>query len=113
MIYGIKITKKRNTLIEQAYTEGMRELNEFFGIKWVRNTPNIYIVSSRREIDYLQGQKTEPWVTGWVNGWRDIYMLAQDKRATESNHTDNDDKFLPPVLNMNFAIISSDFMLTD
>lgn len=82
MIYTIKDHK--NKLIEKAYSEGMRELNAFFGIGWKYNLPNICVLKNRKEIDLFQ-YKSEDWVTGFVRG-NTVYVLDEKNVQKESSH---------------------------
>jgi hypothetical protein len=64
----------------------MRELNDFFGINWNFGTPDFYIINSRKEIDYLQKRKTQPWMIQWAGWNRNIFLLDREKYTTESSH---------------------------
>ncbi len=84
MIFQIK--QKKNKLIEEAYKKSMKELNDFYGINWIKNKPKVFIMNSRKEIDTLRGKKTEKWVVGWVDGFNALYLLDFTKIKTESSH---------------------------
>jgi len=72
MIYKTQIVI--DPLVEEAYQEGMHELNEFWGINWVENTPDVYIVGSRSEIDQIKGKGTSDQLVGWSKN-RNIFVL--------------------------------------
>ncbi len=85
MIFNLKENKSK--FIEKSYKDSMKELNDFYEINWINNTPNIYIIKSRKNIDSLRGKKTESWIVGWVNRWsRTVYLLENDKMEKESSH---------------------------
>lgn len=85
------ISKGSNSeLVQTAYDEGMKTLNEFWELGWTKNTPEICIVSSRAEINKIKGRETENWVIGWGDSsdpkHKKIYLLDFEKIATESSH---------------------------
>lgn len=82
MIFRLKPTK--DDLIQSAYDSGIQELNDFWGINWINNKPNIFLFDSRKEIDEFKGTKTEPWVVGWANNGN-IYLLNFEKLGIESS----------------------------
>lgn len=71
--------------IKAVYEKAMKELNEFFGMNWVEDKPEIIIVPDRKTIDSIQGKKTEDWVVGWVEG-RKVYILSREDYEKESCH---------------------------
>ncbi|MGB8816200.1 MAG: hypothetical protein WCC74_03165 [Minisyncoccia bacterium] len=90
MIFSIKTAK--NNIIEEACRVSMNELNDFFGINWVENTPNIFIVPNREEFDNLLGRKTEDWLIGYgVN--KSIYVLNKINFEKNSNHQYSNSKY--------------------
>lgn len=95
MIYRLKRIEDR--LVQEAYDEGMKSLNDFWGIGWTKGTPKIYVVDSRADIDEIKGFVTEPWLVGWATGLepgdRKIYVLDFDKFESESNHDRNEEKY--------------------
>lgn len=92
-----KVSSINNDLIQSAYDEGMRVLNEFWGINWEDDIPDIYVLQSRKDIDALKGRKTEDWVVGFGGsanaGKAAIYLLDPDKYDSESNHKKDDNRF--------------------
>ena len=84
MIFELK--QKKNKFIEEAYHHSMKDLNAFYEIDWVRNTPKIFVLKSRQEIYTVRGEKTEDWVVGWTGGFNIIYILDITKIKTESSH---------------------------
>ncbi|OGD67897.1 hypothetical protein A3E89_02230 [Candidatus Campbellbacteria bacterium RIFCSPHIGHO2_12_FULL_35_10] len=47
MIFELK--QKKDKFLDKAYKDSMKELNDFYGINWTRNTPKIFIVNSRED----------------------------------------------------------------
>jgi hypothetical protein len=84
MIFELK--QKRSKFLKEAYNLSMKELRSFYEVDWIKNTPKIFILNSRKEIDAIQGQKTERWVIGWVEGFNTLYLLNILKIKTESSH---------------------------
>jgi len=78
-----KLKKAKDKFLEAAYNKVMSELNAFYGIGWVRNCPNIFIVENRKDIDELEKFKTGLWQVGWVSGW-DVFILDKSKVGKES-----------------------------
>ena len=88
-IYKLSITKDAfvNKIVESA----MKDLDEFFGIKWTYGRPNILLCKDRKTIVALTGQ-TGNSVIGWE--WnRDIYVLDHANFEKESEHTYNAEKY--------------------
>lgn len=71
--------------LKSSYRQIMSELNEFYGIDWVKNLPKIFFVDSRKQIDQLHGSTTERWVIGWIEN-SNVYVLKNDKMVEESSH---------------------------
>jgi len=61
-------------------------------MNWVDKLPNFYIINSRQEIDFLWKKKSPPWCIMWAAEDKNIYLLARDKYATESNHEPDSDE---------------------
>ncbi|HEX9008389.1 MAG TPA: hypothetical protein VF837_03975 [Patescibacteria group bacterium] len=83
MIY--KVTISDDFLVQEAYKEGMDELNDFWGINWKINTPDISIVSSRKEINQIMGKETSQELVGWSKN-RNVFVLDYQKVETESSY---------------------------
>ena len=83
MIFEIK--EKQDKELEEMYEKAMKELDEFFELGWKRNTPRIFIVNTRKEIDNLRHEKTADWVIGWANKIN-IYLLNKVSFEKESCH---------------------------
>lgn len=71
-----KIDPVKDELVQSAYDEGMRTLNEFWGINWKVSTPCIIIVENRERMDELTGRKTENWLVGSAFGHKGIRGVA-------------------------------------
>lgn len=86
MVYEIfRSSNDRPDILLKDY---IKELNNFFEVNWVRNTPNIFIVKDRRTINDLLGRETPGWLVGWSNE-KDIYLLDKENFENESNHKFN------------------------
>lgn len=85
MLYHIQHIKDK--FIESVYKEAMKDLGAFYGIRWNIDTPRIIIVDDRETIDVLCGKTTEPWLVGWANGRRAVFILNRKNLTKESNHT--------------------------
>ncbi len=88
-----KVTQLEDPKLEEYYERAMKELNEFFGIRWVRNRPGVYLVDDRDTINSIRGAKTEDWVVGWINGGEMAFVLNKDKFENNTNHKYNDDDY--------------------
>lgn len=85
MLYHIQHIKDK--FIESVYKEAMKDLGAFYGIRWNIDTPRIIIVDDRETIDVLKGKKTEPWLVGWVDSHRDLFILNRKNLTKESDKT--------------------------
>lgn len=85
MLYHLRQVK--DTFIERVYKKALKDLGDFYGIKWSTNQPGIIIVDDRKTIDLLQGRETERWEVGWTEGWRKLYILNKTNLGKESDHT--------------------------
>ena len=90
MIFSIKT--KNDNIIERDYNQSMKELNEFFEIKWERNKPNIFLMKDRKTINEIRGKETENWIVGWVNN-KDVYILDKENYEKESCHKYSDEEY--------------------
>lgn len=92
-----KLKSFEDGFMQEAYDEGMKKLNDFWGINWVRNTPDIYVVESREDINKIKGMEIEDWVVGWAAGSdterKRIFLLEFDKLETESDHKKDEKKY--------------------
>jgi hypothetical protein len=85
MIFNLD--EKKDNFLEKIYNESMKELDAFFDLGWVRNTPFIFVVPDRQVIDKLRREKTEEWVVAWAStSSRIIYVLDRKNFEKESNH---------------------------
>jgi hypothetical protein len=83
MIFSIKITDDQ--LVGKAFQDGMMELNEFWGVNWVTNLPDLFIVDTRNEIDQIKGVATSRDLVGWSKN-RNIFLLNYRNLETESSY---------------------------
>jgi hypothetical protein len=63
----------------------MNKLNDFWKINWIENTPDIFVVGNRKQINLLQGKETSGELVGWAKN-RNIYILDFQKIETESSY---------------------------
>jgi hypothetical protein len=83
MIFELK--QKEDKLLKKVYKKSMKELGAFYGFNWTRNVPKIFILKSRKDIDFFLGRKSEGWVVGWT-GFGSVFVLDRSKIKTESSH---------------------------
>jgi hypothetical protein len=83
MIYKAKVVS--DNPVEDAYQKGMFSLNEFWGINWKENTPDIFIVESRKEIDLIKGKQTSDQLVGWSKN-RSVYVIDFKSLETDSSY---------------------------
>ncbi len=89
-----EINSKKDPFIEDIYEKSMKELNDFFGINWVKKKPSVIIVPDRRTINKLKNEKTEDWVIAWAGmGDHSIYLLDRKNYEKESCHKYSDEKY--------------------
>jgi hypothetical protein len=82
-----EINSKKDKFVEDIYDKGMKELDKFFELGWIRNTPFIFVVPDRKTIDKLRREKTEDWLVAWADSRsRIIYLLDKKNLEKESNH---------------------------
>ncbi len=85
MLYHIQQVK--DAFIERVYKKAIKDLGDFYGIKWSIDQPRIIIVDDRKTIDLLKGKKTERWLVGWADDRRNLYVLNKANFSKESDHT--------------------------
>ncbi|MBU2104236.1 MAG: hypothetical protein KKF67_00460 [Nanoarchaeota archaeon] len=91
MIFELK--SKKDRFLEGGYKKAMRELNEFFGISWDKNTPRIILLKNRNEIDKFVGNKTEDWFVGTAEE-KNIILLDRKNYEKESCHKYSDEEYI-------------------
>jgi hypothetical protein len=82
----LKTKLAKDDLVDRAYRWAMRELGDFYNIKWTHHTPNIIVVDDRKTIDALRKEKTEPWLVGWTDKSQNFHVLNFKKFGKESSH---------------------------
>lgn len=94
MIFDIDVKPSENTKINDFYEKAIKDLNEFYQIKWEDNKPRIFLLKSRKEFDDLYERKTEEWVVGTTMGTqRDVYVLSPEVYEKESSHKYSDREY--------------------
>ncbi len=88
----LKAKPIEDELIEDSYIEGMKVFNDFWGINWINNTPDVIVLESREDIDKVYGKKTQSWVRAWARN-RTVYILSFDNITTESSHSDSKEEY--------------------
>lgn len=83
MIFEIQAAK--NTYYKKIYTQSIRELEAFFGIRLRAPRPSVYLAADRITIDRLAGRKTPGWMIGWIDG-RKVYVLSAKNFERYSTH---------------------------
>jgi len=81
LILSSKIDRKLANFLKLT----QKELEKFFNIKI--KPADIFLLESRKQIDSIRKEKTEPWVVGWVKN-NTIYILNPDVFTKESSHKD-------------------------
>ena len=96
MIFDIK--QKKDKFIEDAYNKSMKELDEFFDLGWIKNTPFIFVVLDRETINKLYREKTEDGVVAWAqSSSRIVYILDRKNLEKESNHKYSKEEYLARI----------------
>jgi hypothetical protein len=90
MIFSLE--SQKDLFLENVYIQSMKELNEFFGINWIKNTPEIFTMKDRATINLLTNSNTENWLTGWADG-NSIYLLDKENYESESCHEYSDESY--------------------
>ena len=79
MNYSINLVKNSDKFIGKVFSKSMKDLSVFYGINWIENVPQIFVVSDRKSINLLRGKKTESWFVAWAeNRTRIIYILDKN-----------------------------------
>lgn len=76
MIYQIQ--SKKDAMVSRMYKQAMKELDEFFKLNWIENTPLLIIVPDRATIDKLKQEKTENWIVAWAEYYNSIKIYILD-----------------------------------
>lgn len=86
MIYQIQ--NKKDPMISEMYKKAMKELDEFFKLNWIENTPLLIVVPDRATIDKLKQEKTENWLVAWAEYYNSIkiYILGPSNYEKYSCH---------------------------
>lgn len=84
MVFEIKETK--NKWIDEVYENSMKELDEFFSLRWKHHRPKIILFPNRETMDKLRGERTEDWFIAWAKNEREIYLLSPENFELESCH---------------------------
>lgn len=85
MLPIFSLTKQDNSDLAETYKAAMQDLGAFFEMKWTRNRPKVFIVSSRADFDIICERETEDWLVGFGAN-KTVYLLDKDKFETESSH---------------------------
>lgn len=73
-----ELNSKNDKFIENCYKKAMKELNEFFGMRWTKYIPVLIIVNNRKLFDKILRKKTEGW-HGATSTREAIYILKYGK----------------------------------
>lgn len=88
-----KIKKVEDKHLEEIYNNSLKELGDFFGIKWVRNKPRIMLIDDRKTINKLKQEETEDWLVGWSE-YQDIFILDRKNYEKESCHEYSEEEYI-------------------
>jgi len=81
-----KVTILEGTVLQNYKDKAMKELNEFFEMEWVNNTPKIFVVDDRKTINLLREQETNDTLACWSFGDLAIFILNPQNISQESSH---------------------------
>jgi hypothetical protein len=87
-----EINEKKDEVLGRMYKKAMKELNEFYGLNWKDNLPNIIILQNRKEINKFWGGETEDWIVAFAEK-RIIFMLDRKNYEKESSHKYSDEEY--------------------
>jgi len=88
------ISQSDNKKVEKFYKEAMNSLGEFYGINWNEGMPVILLLNSRKDINRIQGRKTEDWVVGFTDGSKKcLFLLSPETYEKESSHKYSDEEY--------------------
>lgn len=87
-----KLQLVKDDFIDSLYSRAMEDLKNFYGLRWERNTPKVFIVPDRQTINALQDRETEPWFVGWADN-RNVYLLDRENFESDSNHKYSDNEY--------------------
>ncbi len=90
MIYSLK--EEKDKVLEKMYKKAMKELNEFYGLNWKRNLPQIIVLKNRIEIDKFWGNKTEGWIVAFADKGK-VFILNRKNYEKESSHKYSYDEY--------------------
>lgn len=92
MVFDIQ--KSNNKKVEEMYERSMKELGEFFGMRWEENRPKVIFVPDREIYNFLAGEETEDWEEGSTfNSHNSIYVFPPEKIEKETSHTYSDESY--------------------
>jgi hypothetical protein len=73
--------------IQKMYGQAMKELNDFFEIRWERNRPSIIIAPTRAALDKIAGRETPNWWIGMkLMGSPVVVLLAYETALKEKGN---------------------------
>ena len=88
------ISQSENEKIKGFYDKAMQELSEFYQMIWNENTPIVFLVENRENINKLEGFDTEDWIIGFTLGTRRLlFILNPDNYEAESSHKYSDEQY--------------------
>lgn len=91
-----ELNPREDKFIEDCYKKAMKELNGFFGIDWVKNTPALIVVANRKSFDMILKMKTEEWHTAESRAGR-IFLLSPKSYKEESCHPYSKEKYFSMI----------------
>ncbi|MDD4353571.1 MAG: hypothetical protein PHN56_03880 [Candidatus Nanoarchaeia archaeon] len=71
---------------DEYFEKSFNELEEYFNFGWTRNIPLLFLIESRKEMDLLEGRKTEDWCMGTTKG-RLVFIFSPESLEKETCHT--------------------------
>lgn len=92
------IERNPDKRLDRIFASSVRNLNRFFGLKWKRDLPRVFIMKDRRTIDALYEKKTERWIIGF-NDARYVFALDNASMEKESSHLRRSPKEYASLIN--------------
>jgi predicted SprT family Zn-dependent metalloprotease len=88
------VTQKKDENLEEYYENTLEELNVFFGFRWTKNRPKVWLVPDRETINSLMGGETPRWIVGWGGAQAGgVYVLDEANFEKESDNEYSPEKW--------------------
>ncbi|MFA5303435.1 MAG: hypothetical protein WC393_02775 [Candidatus Nanoarchaeia archaeon] len=71
--------------IDEYFEKSFNELKNYFNFEWDKNIPLLFLIGTRKEMDLLEGRKTEDWCMGTTKG-RLVFIFSPESLEKETCH---------------------------